>query len=290
MVIKLLKKMNKQDLKHGQIVYNRAGVRAEFITQVNEGTYLVRPEIEINGWEGEIETDWGNITEWNEIFPKPPTEVLDKDILEKHKYLEELTNKARLLHSKISEAETAIRAQKDKFVRHEKLKYLEDFIDGKVTHYVKLNYHGIQIAEHGKEICEDDKYDRNLRLVTLYGNSKGDLAWNLNQYRDGSGSGTTIIPCSSYEVAVSEVQKLVLIEEQKFLKEGKFDERIVTGSQKIEGIVVPEVFIKYFEEQKEKARLNQLTQAKERIEKLKREILDLEAGIPSNSAPYAKAV
>jgi hypothetical protein len=265
------------------IVYSRDGARARFVAKV-ESYYLVYPEIEIYGWEDRIETDWGNIAEWNEIFPKPPVAVLDKEITEKQGVIKELTDKARLLYSKINEVESAIRAQKDKFARHEKLKYLEDFIDGKVTHYVKMDYYSVKIVEHGKEIWEDNRsYDRHMRLVTLCGNSKGDLSWMLNQYRDGSGSnGTTIIPCPSYEVALEEVRKLVSIEEQKFLKDGKFDEWIVTGAQKIEGIAIPEVFVKYFAEKKEQTRIKQLHAAKERLEKTKKEVLDLEAGIPSN--------
>jgi hypothetical protein len=277
------------------IVYSRNGARARFVAKV-EYYYLVYPEIEIKNWEGDTETDWGNITEWDEIFPKPPTEVLDQEIKKKQENIVELTNKARLLHFKINEAESAIRAQKDKFARYEKLKYLEDFIDKKITHYVKTvdsysdKIDQIVIIDAAKAYDEDDmRYHRPSvkALVTLEGKTNGDLNWQLHRYYYHSQS-HEIIPCKSYEEAVVESQKIFDKVCQDFLnteeKTRRVSDNLIRCARNL-NLSIPDYIESYLVAQKEKERLNKIERAKEELAKAQKNLVDLEAGIPSNSAP-----
>lgn len=86
----------------------------------------------------------------------------------------------------------------------EELKDLKNFISGKITHYVVLGYDP-KIFEIGDMSCDHEPTKK--RLLCLYGDSKGDLTWNLNRYSDGSGWDTEIWPVCSFEEGVAKLQK-----------------------------------------------------------------------------------
>lgn len=89
------------------------------------------------------------------------------------------------------------------------LSRIQDFIDGKVTHYVREQYGTIEIikkADSGKPDYNGRVPD-DFKLLTLYGSSKGDLSWKIHEYSDG-GFSLTCVPCTSYEEAISEATKI----------------------------------------------------------------------------------
>ena len=87
-----------------------------------------------------------------------------------------------------------------KIAQHDALKHIFDYIDGKITHFVETAYDSAGIIAF--EDFKASPRDRDIRLLSLFGRSKGDLFWKANQYYDGSGSGWHyIIPCLSYEDA-----------------------------------------------------------------------------------------
>jgi hypothetical protein len=285
-------------LQKDTIVYSRSGQRARFIAEV-DGEFFVRPEIEFTDWEGNTETDWGDTATWHEIFPKAPTEVLDKEIIEKEKSLEELKNKARLIHSKITEGETLMREQKAKFARYEALKYLEDFIDKKITHYVKIieDYHNnidqLIIIDAAKAYDEDDmRYHRPSvkALVTLEGKTNGDLNWQLHEYYYKSQK-HTIIPCKSHEEAVTEATKLFFkaCEDFKKSENKNFSRSLINCARNIK-LEIPDYIESYLAEEENKERLNKLERARKEFVDAQKKLADLEAGIPVNSAPFLAKV
>lgn len=279
------------ELKKDQIIYSRSGARAKFIAEV-DGEFFVRPEIEIQGWEGEIDTDWGDAVTWYEIFPKAPSEVLDEEIIQKEKEIEDLVNKARKIHQKLTEGETLMRDQKAKFARYEALKYLEDFIDGKITHYVKIikNYsdviNNLIIIESNKAYDEDDaRYHRPTvkALVTLQGKTNGDLNWQLHRYHYDSVQ-CEIIPCKSYEEAVAEAGKVF----NKFCDEFQKSEKKHINSNLVKcvrdlGLVIPDYIEAYLVEEANKEKLAKLESAKKELANAQKKLADLEAGIPQDN-------
>lgn len=50
------------------------------------------------------------------------------------------------------------------------------------------------------------RYEKELKLVTLFGDTKGNLEFRINQYMDGSGSYCECYPCLSREEADQTVQ------------------------------------------------------------------------------------
>lgn len=88
------------------------------------------------------------------------------------------------------------------------LRRLSDIIAGKVTHYTISYWSGISIVT-AEEAHRNEDYPKDLKLLSLFGRSGGDMSWRINAYYDGSGSWTTCVPCMSYEEAQVEAQKIL---------------------------------------------------------------------------------
>lgn len=270
------------------IVYSRDGNRARFIAQVDDN-YFVEPEIEYqSSFDGEMYSDWGSTTSWREIFLVPPREVIDASIAKLNKEYETLRSKINELHGEIMGKESLIAAQKKRFAQHDKLKRLEDFIDGKITHVVitEIAYSSwsrIAIKEFDAAIREDekDRYNHSLKLVTLFGKSNGDLQWQLNTYACGSGSSQEIIPCKSLEEAMEEAQKVL----QKAFESHK--EKNIMGTDFLEsarkiGLKLSEEMEKFISDREKQEYQNKINYLKNSIEVDQKKLAALEAGVALN--------
>jgi len=88
---------------------------------------------------------------------------------------------------------------------------IKKFLNGDIKYLVYKDYSGCRIEEWGAINQTDDIYDiKTIKLLSLFGRTDGNLDWKIGQYSDGSGSGYYVIPCSSYEQAVIELDKLIL--------------------------------------------------------------------------------
>jgi len=79
-----------------------------------------------------------------------------------------------------------------------------DFIDGKITHYVEVcSWSPPRLLEFKDAMVSDEnRWNKKLKLLVLYGASNGDLEWNISQYSDGSGGRRQVLPCCSLEEAM----------------------------------------------------------------------------------------
>lgn len=278
------------------IVYSRQGSRAKFIAEV-DGKYCVTPEIEYQRYDGDVEYDWGDLTFWHEIFPKPPTEVLDGEIARLEGQINAKLDELHSLRGQIIEAEKAIAAQKQKFAQYEQLKHLELFIEGKITHYVFSQYNGIEIVEFNKAMKSGDEgIDKYPRLLSLFGKTKGQLDWAINRWSDGSGSNDFCVPCISYEHALEEAQKIVddIISESKKDRWGnvitlKYKENIVNAAEKF-GLKIPDKIKKEVHEEWAAVRLRKIESVKKEIEEAQKTLENLQNGGEDNKLypPFGK--
>lgn len=266
------------------IVYSRHGSRAKFVAEV-DGKYFVTPEIEYQKYDGDVEYDWGDTTAWNEIFAKPPTEVLHEEVVrlegEVNHKLEELNE----LREKIRETEKAIAAQKQKFTKYEQLKHLELFIEGKIAYYVFSAYNGIEIIEFKEAMkSSDEGIDKFPRLLSLFGKTNGNLEWAINRWSDGSGTNQFCVPCVSYEHALEEAQKIVndIISGSRKDSWGqpitlKYKESIVDAAEKF-GIKIPDEIKREVRDAREAARLSKIESVRKELEETKKRLENLENG------------
>lgn len=174
------------------------------------------------------------------VFDKAPTEKIDNEIAARENRLKKLSDELEekrkgLLVFKEQETEIA-----KKITRREQLKTLFDFIDGKIAYYVEdAGYGDLKLIDFKDATCNGEnehtpKDKRPLKLLTLFGSSKGQLDWRLNCYKDGSGTNTKVYPAISKEAAVIEIEK-ALIEKMAGLRP---DPYVISTADKF-GITIP---------------------------------------------------
>lgn len=197
----------KQEFKQGETVYSETGQAAEYVAKIPEG-HIVRPEVE--AYDGDEEyTHLCAPETWSHVFSQPPTE----------KYSAEL----KALHDKIAEAR-AIRKKEDAedrerikiraevFKKFDALQGIEDFIAGRITHYVERESYAPPkiIAVKDAIYKEDSGWRTKLRLVTLGGELRnGEISWEISRYSDCSGAQYGVQPCTSLEQAEAIVRTAI---------------------------------------------------------------------------------
>lgn len=138
------------------------------------------------------------------LYDSPPTQKVEAVIAALQEKVESLRHERDRIKHELNELEQVYDDRKKRYSQHEALKRLDDFLDGKLTYFAILPEHGIdrvRVATVDELNKSDDKFSNDTRLLSLFGRSKGDLAWNLNRWYDGSGRWQEIVPCVSYEDA-----------------------------------------------------------------------------------------
>jgi hypothetical protein len=187
----------------GDTVYNIHGQQGAYIASYG-GSHLVAPEYEHEDYG---EPHWGTPEEWREIFLKPPTVKLEAEVNELHKLITLKREELKRVNKELDESGRKYQEQLKKMKQHQALKRIEDYLDGKFTHFLDVGY-GVRLISKEDALKSPDKYDRDMKLLTLFGRTNGDLQWRINRYYDGSGGNTDVYPCESEEEAIAIVRKL----------------------------------------------------------------------------------
>lgn len=206
----------------GQTVYTADGRRVSYVAQVAEG-HVVQPFMPQwrMGYGGPDEYEEPTGIELVQAVYEKPTkgkidETLAKSIADATAQLAEVTQKLKDAREEWWLFERDEKNRQERLKRHAALDQLDDFIQGRITHYVVINHSGFpSLVEFEKSSSgEVDtrwmlRVDRaKLRLLGLFGDANGDLAWGLNRYRDGSGNWERVVPCTSLERATEVVREL----------------------------------------------------------------------------------
>lgn len=261
----------------GDTVYNLDGQQGAYIASYG-GMYLVAPEYETDGRE----PHWGRPEEWREVFSEPPTVKLQAKVDELDKLVTEKRAELKRVNEELDQAGRRRQEQLKKIGQHRALQRIEDYLDGKFTHFLEVPGYSaptIVTADDALAHGGTDRWDKSLRLLTLFGDTKGDLQWRINRYSDGSGSSNTeVYPCHNEEEAVDIVRQLyadavaVWREQEK-----KHYGRAIEWSQKCpEGwIVVPNDIREYLANAKQQARQAELEKARENLAKAEAALKEL---------------
>jgi hypothetical protein len=186
----------------GDEVFSLHGQVGSYVARAADG-HIVQPIYESDECD---EPRYGDPRVWREVYKTPPTEKLHAEVAE----LESKLNATRTeLHQvqeqrRTEDREYAARANERK--QCAQLKTLDDFIAGKITHFFVVEGYGERMSIQTFNefmVSAEDRYERKLRLLSLFGGSKGDLGWYVDRYSDGSGgSSGRCFPALSYEDAV----------------------------------------------------------------------------------------
>jgi len=205
--------------------YLADGHAAEIVKQFDDGSAIIREEFEYD-----VDDGYGNYKHtdvafgrpyWvakDDLYDKAPTRKLDKTIVDLrgtiqslNKERNDLRNDVRNIKIEYSEYEYALKSVSNK---HKSLKLIEQYFNNAFTHIVTWSYSDIPSIvgiDDRESRCGNEACERNLKLISFSGEvpyrKPDDAKWELNQYKDGSGSSSKgCIPCISIEHA-NEVMK-----------------------------------------------------------------------------------
>lgn len=207
--------------RHGQVVYDRRGREARYLGPSPNGAFhLVAPGYEAYDPNPDVGsyTDYQGLEEWPEVCHEPPVPKLNAEVAALNAQIEELRKAVRVVMDERAALDRQTVERKARLTQHEQLAQLDDYLAGKITHFVVLSrgYSAGKLTdvavEPFKDAMEQERqpWTRNgvLKLLSLHGDAKGDLTWRINHYSDGSGSWTEVIPCTSLEQAQQIARRL----------------------------------------------------------------------------------
>jgi hypothetical protein len=172
-------------------------------TTLDDGTVLGFPLYEDPETGDEIEGDLQVIDV--ELFDQPPRQKVETNLVDLQAKVSAARAELSRLTQDVREAEKVGKARLAKLAQYDQLKRLEDFLDGKITHYVMADWGPPKIVPLAETKAEYSH--RDSRLLCLFGTTNRSLSWRLNRYNDGSGCWTYVFPCCSLEEAKEVVAK-----------------------------------------------------------------------------------
>ena len=186
------------------------------------------------------------------VYETAPTYIMDETVEALSLSIKQKRQELAGLRNQIAEQQLANKETQDKFKNHKVLHNLSDFLDGNITHFVtnldikNLDTYTLPEVKTFDEVMQyqDDYNGRNtryLRLLSLYGDSKGDLSYRVSCYKDGSGSHSPAIPCTSLEEAQEIARKYgqIIFDKWSLDRQSQY----IAKAQSL-GLKVPEAAIK----------------------------------------------
>lgn len=205
-----------EGFKAGQMVYTLHGEECEYVASAG-GKHVV-----VKVYENDDGHAWGaDEVIVDSVFTTPPTQKLHAEVGELEAKSADLRKQLSALRGEVMQAERDHKARMAEFAKLEPLKHLEDVLAGRITHYVVYRetyggwYGDVEILASEEALSVTNDYGRRtgeLKLLCLFGDSKGNLAWRRNYYRDGSGGGWDVCEPFTDEQAARDRAKALLNE------------------------------------------------------------------------------
>ena len=232
------------------------------------------------------EPDYGKPILVDAVYHEPPVE-------KRYTKIAELDAQIRQAHATLTgiKAETreADKQRADilsRLKQNTALKRIDDFLAGNLTHFVLHCESYVKVmpsAEAVKNGNGDDRdsYDRTLKLVSLFGDSKGDLEWRINEYRDGSGSNwKTVIPFTSEEEATAFAVELMANKLSDPKLSTHYARRLIPSANTL-GVAIPERITTAIRTEDDTESAKRLANLEAEIVKLQRQIEEKRAAVVS---------
>lgn len=201
-----------------------------------------------------------------EVYDVPPTEKRSEII----DTLEKKIAALRVEEAELSRQERTAADRVKKLASYPSLELLEDFLEGRITHFLIVRWSSMVIVEVANAKCDSDRNSRDLKLLTLFGSKERHLTWRLNSYSDGSGTNELCFPCTSREQAVVKLQSFVDAElAQERPQHGL--ENIVRAADAY-GLTIPD-------ETRERVRKNKIDLAKSKVAQLREDLRKAESAL-----------
>lgn len=260
----------------GSTVYKVDGTQGTYIEELVTGEHIVSVEFYDTHYYNDEPEVVENITQiWDRVYasaPKAQREErivrLDTTIIDRQNELSRLYDLIRKHQQDLYNLETQSKVRLANITQHKALANLELFLEGKITHFLKVSDSSYEIVdiESGLDLGDDGKYDSGkFKLLTLYGRTDGDLEWRINQYSDGSGASYLVYPCISYEDAEAKVIE-VWHDKLASLKKDDYGLVPICETAKKLGIPLKEDIASWYKEVKRSQIDNQVKSAEQQID------------------------
>lgn len=229
--------------------------------------------------EEDIEPTTGTPKLVSDVYREPLREKFEKRIDEldaqiaiKHDQLQEMN----ALHDSLA---AQARDMAEAAARIPALQRVIDFVEGRITHVVMRNYCDFKILTLDDCLAQRDDRGRNegLKMVCLFGRGGADLAFKINDYRDGSGSWRTMIPARSLDGAREILAEELAAKFSNYLdgERESYIARAIDAAQE-HGIDVPSAVIEKYETQKRDGLQGRLKEAQSKVEEIAAELAGME--------------
>lgn len=192
------------------IKYTAEGQRVQVLAELPGGKFLVAGQV--GSYEDDHEqwfdTDHPRVVA--KVFDQAPVAIHEKRVAELLESVDKLEQRHASLMQQIAAREQSHRQRLAKLAKHDGLQLIEDFIDGKITHYVisegydwsNDGHYELRISTPQEEKSGNERNERELKLLALYGKSGRTVEWKLHYYSDGSGGRSCFCwPFTSYDSA-----------------------------------------------------------------------------------------
>lgn len=206
--------MSEEQFTPGQRVWCRDGRKAEFVALTDHGI-VVRFGFYRPGGGDEGDEYYDGIDIVGEVFTQAPVEAVEARVTELQAKADALQKQIYESQKTLRDGERATRDRLEKLAKFDALASIEVFIDGKMTHFVEAgpNDSAVRVLTKDQELHTQNDHGRfdpkEIKLMSLFGRSGGDLAWKVNDYYDGSGSWHSVYPCASLDEANALAAKLI---------------------------------------------------------------------------------
>lgn len=152
------------------------------------------------------------------------------------------------------------------------LDVLFKFLDNKINYAVLSGWSEYQILPLKEAVKSNDKYfEKDIKLVSLLGDSKGNLQYKINQYRDGSGSWQSCWFFETENEAKEFVNNTVESEIKNHMKRFSLRELISMKEKYGIGGEIIDTEIEKLKVEKENNKIIKINELKEQIKKIEEE-------------------
>lgn len=232
----------------------------------DNGERLVRSVLEsVYDYDGDEQEVLGELRIESGVWDAAPTEVYDKRIKTLQQSIAGLDAELKAARETWALENKKQDEQRKRYAAIPELRQLDQFIAGKITHYVHVQkWRSPRITAFSEEVSEysDREYGLGkMRLLSLYGKANGDLEWRLNEYSTFSSHDDIVIPCCSLE----EAQAVLQVEFDKRF-DGSTSETLLKDAEAA-GVVIPDDF-------RERVRTAKIASARKTVDELSTKLIE----------------
>lgn len=246
-------------------VYTIDGRASRVLTTLSDGRKVIELAYED---DGEMYFS-GETAIVDRVFDNPPVESRHKEIAKLDEKCAQLRARATELQHAIFTAEREHKERIAKLTQYEPLKFIEDFLDGKLTHYVlvgRYNPEIIRISTPAEEIDTESRWEKKQKLLSLFGTpNTRDIGWWL-EYEQ-------VFPFTSLEAAREKAGELLAKAFDSVRKQAYHAERAVQSAKAL-NMPVPDDILQLVRE-------NRVKNAQSAVEKARAELANAEKALAS---------